>query len=544
MRKTPVLALLPSRKRPLDVAGLRAHCALQVESGQAAQTVESLLDLVAALAERCDRQELLLARLAHAQWGRKSERVSAAQLLLALPAVADVPEIPPAEELPASIPGDGTDDSSVPPPLSTPVPNKRKKLRQIPSNIPRVTTLSEPTEAQKVCAQCGLQKKHLGCESSEVLEWEPGGFRVEVTQQQKYACRGCEGEIVIGKGPDRVLDKAMPGPGLLAEIVVRKIKDHCPLERQSRIFQERFGVPLSASTLGEWMAGTADVLEPIAKRLRERGLQSPHLSSDDTPIQVLDTAHPKGVKRGRIWSFVCDEPLVFYEYTPNWQGAPIQELLKDYEGTLQGDGYAGLNPLYEKESGPKRAGCLAHARRKFVAAYHAGDLRVARTLQLIQELYVIERRANEDRCNVTERLRRRQESSAPRMKLLRQELDSLGNQAPPKTPLGVAITYALRQWDALTLFLSDGAQRIDNNHTERSLRPIAVGRKNWLFAGSDQGARRLAILYTVVGSCELAGISDPWEYVRDLLHKLSRSWPHSRLDELLPLAWLNARTNP
>jgi transposase len=116
------------------------------------------------------------------------------------------------------------------------VPTKRKKLRQIPQNIPRVTTLSEPTLAQKICAQCGLQKKHIGCESSEVLEWEPGGFRVEVTEQQKYACRGCEGEIVIGKGPDRVLDKAMPGPGLLAEIVVRKIKDHCPLERQSRIF--------------------------------------------------------------------------------------------------------------------------------------------------------------------------------------------------------------------------------------------------------------------------------------------------------------------
>ena len=537
MRKTPFLALQPSRKRPLDVAGLRAHCALQVENGQAAQTVESLLDLVAALAERCDRQELLLARLAHAQWGKKSERVSAAQLLLALPAVADVSELPPAEELTESLPGDSCGT-----PNPAPVQTKRKKLRHIPLNIPRVTTLSEPTLAQKICAQCGLQKNHIGCAVSEVLEWEPGGFRVEVTEQQKYACRGCEGEIVIGKGPDRVLDKAMPGPGLLAEIVVRKIKDHCPLERQSRIFQERFGVPLSASTLGDWMAGAADVLEPIAKRLRARGLQSSHLSLDDTPIQVLDTAHPKGVKRGHIWSFVSDEPLVFYEYTPNWQGAAIQELLKDYQGTLQGDGYAGLNTLYEKQSAPKRAGCLAHARRKFVAAYQAGDLRVARTLQLIQELYVIERRATADGCDVTERLRRRQKSSVPRMKLLRQELDSLGNQAPPKTPLGVAITYALRQWNALTLFLSDGAQRIDNNHTERSLRPIAVGRKNWLFAGSDHGARRLAILYTVVGSCELAGIRDPWEYVRDILQSLSRSWPHSRLDELLPLAWHNTRT--
>ena len=178
-----------------------------------------------------------------------------------------------------------------------------------------------------------------------------------------------------------------------------------------------------------------------------------------------------------------------------------------------------------------------------MAAFKAGDLRAARTLQLIQEPYQVERRANEDGCDSHERLRRRQESSAPRMQQLRKELDSLGSQAPPKTPLGVAITYALRQWDTLNLFLSDSAVCIDNNHCERSLRQIAVGRKNWLFAGSDAGARRLAILYTVVGSCELAGIRDPWEYVRDILQKLSRRWPQSRLDELLPLTWYRARSD-
>ena len=541
MRKAPFLILPPSRKRPLDTAGLRAHCAQQVENGQAAQVVESLLNLVESLAERCDRLELTLGRLAQAQWGRKSERISSAQLMLALPAVAELPALPPLEEPQGSIPTEDSDDSASSP-NPTPVPKKRKKLRQIPPHIPRVTTISEPADEEKICTQCGTQKKHIGCESSEVLEWEPGGFRVEVTAQQKYACRGCQGEVVMGKGPERVLDKAMPGPGLLAEVVVRKIKDHCPLERQSRIFGERFGVPLSASTLGDWLAGAADVLEPIAKRLRARGLQSLHLSTDDTPIQVLDTAHPKGIKRGHIWSFVSGDKIVFFEYTPNWQGAHVQELLKDFQGTLQSDGYAGLGGLFQKKGAPKRAGCLAHARRKFVAAFKAGDLRAARTLQLIQELYQVERRANEDGCDSQERLRRRQESSDPRMQQLRKELDSLGSQAPPKTPLGVAITYALRQWDTLNLFLSDGAVRIDNNHCERSLRQIAVGRKNWLFAGSDAGARRLAILYTVVGSCELAGIRDPWEYVRDILQSLSRSWPHSRLGELLPLAWHNTRT--
>ncbi|HMY59857.1 MAG TPA: IS66 family transposase, partial [Pseudomonadota bacterium] len=224
----------------------------------------------------------------------------------------------------------------------------RKKTRQIPAHIPRTTILSEPPEDQRICHDCGTHKHCIGSESSEVLEWEPGGFRVEVTERRKYACRRCGCGVVMGPGPSRVLPQAMPGAGLLAEVVVRKIKDSCPLDRQSRIFSERFGVPLSPSTLGEWLAGTADVLAPLSRRLREQGLQSPHLSFDDTPIRVLDPTHEKGVKRGHLWSFVSDEPLVFYEYTPSWSGAPIQSLLSDYSGTLQSDGYSGINTLHKR----------------------------------------------------------------------------------------------------------------------------------------------------------------------------------------------------
>jgi transposase len=377
----------------------------------------------------------------------------------------------------------------------------------------------------------------MGSEPSEVLEWEPGGFVVEVTERRKYACGRCQSGLVIGPAPDRVLDGAMPGPGLLAEVVVRKVKDHCPLERQSRIFGERFGVPLCASTLGEWLAGAAEVLAPLAARLREQGLRSRHLSLDDTPVRVLDPAHEKGVKRGHLWSFVSDAPLCFYLYTPSWSGGPIQELLGDYQGTLQSDGYAGLDPLYRKEMAPKRAGCLAHARRKFVQALEAGDLRAAAPLHWMQKLYAVERQAKREGLDAAGRHKLRQTASVPLMEKLHAELLSLGAQAPPKTPLGQAITYALRQWPTLQVFLWDGAQPIDNNHTERTLRPIAVGRKNWLFAGSDEGARRLAILYTLVQSSALCGISDPWHYLRDVLQKLSRGWPQSRLDELLPLAW-------
>ncbi len=532
MSRTPLTLFGPSRKAPLDVRGLRAHCQQRVAAGEAAETVDLLLDLVEALAARVEQLEQRVARMAQAQWGRQSERLSKAQLALALGESSPQAALPPAADENARADGDG--DSEPPAPARR---LARKKTRQIPAHIPRVTILSEPSEAQRMCSGCGHAKHLIGSESSEVLEWEPGGFRVEVTERRKYACRDCESGVVMGPGPSRVLPQAMPGAGLLAEVVVRKIKDSCPLDRQSRIFSERFGVPLSPSTLGDWLAGTADVLAPIARRLREQGLQSTHLSFDDTPIRVLDPAHPNGVKRGHLWSFVSDAPLVFYEYTPTWSGGPIQTLLSDYVGTLQSDGYSGVNALYKKESAPTRAGCLAHARRKFHVAYQAGDLRAAGPLRVIQRLYAIERRAKHDGCDAAERQRRRQAESQPLMQRLHDELQRLGAQAPPKTPLGQAITYALRQWPTLTVFVHDGAQRIDNNHTERTLRPVAIGRKNWLFAGSDDGARRLAILYTLVGSAEQAGLRDPWHYLRDVLHKLSQGWLHSRLDDLLPLSW-------
>lgn len=518
----------PLRKAPLDVAGLRAHCQQQVAQGQAPQTVELLLDLVESLALRVDQLETRLGQLQQAQWGRRSEKLSSAQLVLAL-----------GETEPQALTESADTQTESPEPQQPPAPSRknRKKPRQIPAHIPRITTLSEPSEAQKICDDCGVQKALIGSEASQVLEWEPGGFRVEVTERRKYACRGCQSGVVMGPGPQRVLEQAMPGAGLLAEVVVRKIKDHCPLERQSRIFSERFGVPLSASTLGDWVAGTAQVLAPIAQRLRHRGLSRAHLSFDDTPIRVLDPTHPKGVKRGHLWSFVSDEQVVFYEYTPSWSGKPIQKLLQDYQGTLQSDGYAGVDALYQKESAPLRAGCLAHVRRKFVLAFEAGDLRAAQPLLLIQQLYIVEKQAKQDGCDDAQRLQRRQQQSAPLMQKLHEQVQRLAAQAPPKTPLGQATTYALRQWKTLTVFVQDGAQSIDNNHTERTLRPVGVGRKNWLFAGSDEGARRLATLYTVVGSCEQAGLRDPWQYLRDVLNKLSRGWPQSRLDQLLPLHW-------
>lgn len=518
---------------------LRAHCAERVAAGEAAQTVDMLLDLIEAMSERMTRLEQQVDRLLRERYARKSERISSAQLTLALDAAAT----------PLQLPAPDSDDvpASPDPALSAPA-RRRRKVRKLcgdtlPAHLPRTHTVLEPTAEQRCCTECGSQKKYIGSETSEILDWVPGGFSVEQSERRKYACGTCESGVVIGPAPVRVLDGALPGPGLLAEILVRKGSDHCPLERQSRIFTGRYGVPLSPSTLGAWYSKSLDLLFPIAARIGQHALSRSHLSVDDTGVQVLDRSDSRGIKRGHLWPFRSDSE-VYFVYTPSWQGTPIQEVLKDFHGTLQTDGFSGLDALYRRPGAPIRAGCLAHLRRKFVQAFDQGDLRAASPLALLQRLYAVEKTASEDALDVAACQRLRDTRSRPLMTELRKQIDALCYQAPPKTPLGRAITYALRQWDTLTVFLDDGALRPDNNAVENTIRPVALGRKNWLFAGSDEGAKRLATLYTLLGSCQLAGLADPWAYLRDILDRISHNWPHARLDELLPLAWKSARSAP
>jgi transposase len=531
-------ALLPlrSRKPPLNVAELRSVCAQRVAAGEAEQTVDLLLDIVEHLVERLDRLELQVKRLQHDHYARKSERLSTGQLLLALG------ETPAPLPLPPADPQSPTAEPKALAPGHKEQRGQRKLVSgRLPAHLPRIMMTSDPPACDLSCAECGAAKKLIGTETSEILEWEPGGFRVQVFERRKYACRTCQSGVVIGPAPVRVIEGALPGPGLIAELIVRKMDDHCPVERQSRIFSGRFGVPLSPSTLGDWFSESAELLSPVAKRIGEKCLSRPRLGLDDTGLPVLDGRDSRGIKKGHLWPFVSESEVLFV-YTPSWQGKPIQELLKDFKGTLQTDGFAGLDALYCRPNAPIRAGCLAHLRRKFVQAFELGDVRASPPLLLIQKLYAIERQASEDALDAASRQRRREEFSRLLMAELRSQVDKLSYQAPPKTPLGRAITYALRQWDTLTVYLDDGALPIDNNHTERSLRPVGLGRRNWLFAGSDDGAKRLATLYTILGSCKLAGIADPWAYLRDVLDKLSRNWPYSRLDELLPQAWKAART--
>ncbi len=514
----------------MDMAALRTYCRERVAQGQADELIEPLLDVIEQQSDRLQRSEQRVAKLLQAAYGSKRERVSAGQLQLALGV------IPPSEivaELSAGLPDDRPKESTHRKRIRTP--------RHIPQTIERRTVLSEPPAHALWCDDCAQPKKYMGSELAEVLEYEPGGFYVERTDRRKYACPECQSGVVIGRGPDRVLEQAMPGAGLLAEVIVRKYGEYSPLYRQSKTFAQRYGIVLSASTLGDWVGGAAKVLEPLYKALLGRVVVRSHLSLDDTPVRVLDRAHEKGIKRGHLWSFCSDEEVVYF-YTPNWKGEPIVELLRDFFGVLQTDGLAGLNSLYKKqERTPKRAGCMAHARRKFVQALEAGDARAAVVLALMRKLYQLEAKATEQNLDSFGRLHLRQSQSAQVMAQLEKELSQLHAQAPPKTPLGQAVGYAMRQWKTLQTFLHDGAVQIDNNHCERTLRPIGLGRKNWLFGGSDEGASWLAIHQTLLSTAQLVGIRDPWEYLRDVLLKLSRGWPHARLSELLPKEWLAAR---
>jgi transposase len=347
----------------------------------------------------------------------------------------------------------------------------------------------------------------------------------------------------MGEPTPKPIDGARPGPGLLAHIIVSKYEDAQPLHRQVQQWR-RQGVELSPSTVGDWAAAAIDRLEPLYKEARRDALGRELLSMDDTPMPVLDRDHPSGIKKGRIWAYVADiDQVCFCEYTPTWAGLGPRTVLGGFKRYLQSDGYAGIDELFTGPDPPRRVGCHAHCRRKFVAALDAKDLRAAVVLELYQQLYEVEARARQDGAGPEELHRRRQALSRPVMERLHRVILDLHGKVVPKSPLGKATTYAINQWPTLTVFLEDGRLPIDNLHVERRHRKVALGRHNYLFCGSDEGARRHAIISTVLGNCALAGV-EPTAYLRDVLAKLAAGWPNARLAELMPRAWAAAQKHP
>ena len=426
------------------------------------------------------------------------------------------------------------------PPKTDPVTKVRKKKnanhkgrKPLPADLPRKTIDIEPSEDQKVCSVCHNEKQRIGTETTEVLEYVPASFFVKQYARHKYGCKKCESDISIGQLPPRAIDKGIAGEGLLAHIITSKYCDHLPLNRLEGIFK-RHDVDINVSTMCDWVGKSADLLEPLVNRMHEKILQSPKINTDDTPIPIKSKKRRGSTYNGYLWVYIDDKGNVVFDFTPNRSREGPIRFLGDYSGFVQADAYSGYDEFFRKGNATE-VGCHSHARRKFEYALDSDPVRAARMMVLWGRLYEIESRAKQENYSRVQLLRARQEEAKPVLEEIKSALDEYRDQVLPKNPMGKAITYAWNQWEALNRYIENPILDIDNNISERALRMVVIGRKNYMFAGSEAGAERAAIIYSLVASCKLNG-HDPFVYFRDVLRRVS-THPANRIDELLPSHW-------
>ncbi len=435
--------------------------------------------------------------------------------------------------------------SSLPPLMSVDTPQSRSRARraprQLPPELPRVIQIHEPASCQ--CPQCGEAMRRLGEDSSEQLDYVPGYFQVIRHVRPKLACGACA-RIEQASAPARPLERALPTAGLLAQVIGAKYADHCPLYRQEGIYR-RSGVELPRAMLAQWTRGAADLLDPLVQSLARYVLSASKLHADDTPVPVLEPGKGR-TRTARLWAYVRDDrpaagpdpPAVVYRYSPDRKGERPQSHLASFTGALQADGYSGFNGLYETGR-IREAACWAHARRKYHDVYIAERSgKAAEAIRRIGLLYAIERDIRGQAPS--DRRQQREIRSAPILASLQEWLRDTQRTLSVKSPLSQAIQYTLSRWVALTRYVNDGALEIDNNAAERAIRALVLGRRNYLFAGSDAGGETAARLYSLIGTCRLNGI-DPHAYLRHVLACVA-DHPVNRIQELLP--WNVALENP
>jgi transposase len=522
-------ATLPDLNQ-LDAAALRSlvlsqHEQILLQRQQLASQDEQLARKDEQLAWReaeIERLKLLIAKLKRMQFGRKSEKLERQieQLELQL----DELETAQAEEAAAS-PTPGA------PPLTR--DNGRPMRRPLPPHLPREVRKIAPKEV--ACPDCGGALKSLGEDVAEILEWIPASWKVIRQVRPKLACARCD-KIVQAEAPPRPIAHGLAGPGLLAHVLVSKYCDHLPLYRQAEIYA-REGVDLDRATLADWVGGASWLLQPLVEALRRHVMKAEKLHADDTPVPVLAPGNGK-TKIGRLWTYVRDDrpagdstpPAVWFAYSPDRKGEHPERHLREFRGVLQADAYAGFNHLYE-DGRIQEAACWAHVRRKFYDLHVAHKSPVAQeALERIAALYAIESEIRGRPPN--ERREMRQARARPLLESLRAWLESCLPKLSQKSDTTAAVKYALGLWPALVRYVDDGRLEIDNNAAERALRVVALGRKNYLFAGSNAGGERAAALYSLIGTAKLNGV-DPESYLRDVLARIAEH-PINRIEELLP----------
>jgi transposase len=488
-----------------------------------------------------EKLQLIIKELMRSRYRARSEKLDPDQLQLALEEVAQSLGAAQAAVDPEA-PADRKAAGERKPPL--------RNRGALPAHLPRVEVVIDVED--KRCPYCGGAMHVIGEDVAEMLDVVPALYQVKVIRRPRYGCRGCESAVVQAPAPERPLTGGMATEALLAQVLVAKYSDHLPLYRQAQIFA-RHGIDLDRSTLANWVGRACWWLRPLAELLQSSILSSPKIFADDTPVPVLDPGRGR-TKTGRLWSYARDDrpwqgplpPAVAYVYSENRQGAHPQSHLAAFAGVLQVDGYAGFNALAgegkeRKEGVVQFAFCWAHARRKFFDFHHAtGSPIAAEALRRIAELYQIEARIRGRLPD--QRARTRQAESRPLVEAMKTWLEGELARVSAKSALADAIRYALRHWKGLGLFLEDGRVEIDSNTVERTIRPIKLGAKNHLFAGSDGGAESWAILASLIQTAKLNGV-EPFAYLRDVLERIvSGQTKANELSSLLPWAWEASQT--
>jgi transposase len=553
--------------------------------------IAQLLDRNHDLQRNNSQLEHQLHELLRKLYGRSSEKLDASQLTLFAQMLGQLQS-----QTPTPTP---TPAAPLPQPPSNATPSKPVKTphgrRRFPEDLPRERKEHDLPADQKPCPCCGRERCRIGEEVTEKLEYIPAKVIVLQNVQFKYACAHCEQEakspqIELAEKPLDAIDKCMAGPGLLAYVIVAKHSDHLPLYRQEKILA-RHGIDIARSTMCDWMAGCAAALRPLYDLMKSRVLKSKVIHTDDTPVDVLDKNRQE-TRTGRFWDYLGDRehPDIVFDYTPSRsRDGPVRFLGsfgRDSKVYLQADAFGGYDGIYVApaamatatataspdvivppvEAGPTRVdralsginaflstiaalkagivevACWAHARRKFYEARNSDPARSAQAMAYIRLLYDVEDQAKEKHLGSPARAALRRQLALPRLAQFKAWLEtqqlSEGGGVLPKSPMGQAITYALNQYNALCVYVSDGDLAIDNNAGENALRRIGVGRKNWLFCGSDAGGQTAAILFSLIATCERHKVN-PFEYLRDLLDRIA-SQPISKLGDLLPSQWTAA----
>ncbi|NKB56764.1 MAG: IS66 family transposase [Alphaproteobacteria bacterium] len=490
----------------------------------------ALKGLVASLASEVKSQAVLIEKLQHQLAGMRQHRFgSRSEALDQLALTLEDEEIAASAQEPAS--DDANADQSA-------APKDKPKRKPLPGHLPRNETTLSPGDA---CGECGGALKTLGDDVTEELEYVPGRFVVNRIVRPRMACTCCE-TFHQAALPSRPIEHGRPGPGLLAHVLVNKYADHSPLYRQSQIFQ-REGIDLDRSTLADWVGKSTALLEPLADAVARHVLKGQALFADDTPVKMLTPGSGK-TRTARLWAYVRDErpwageahPAAWYQFSSDRKGVRPREHLADFTGFMHADGYAGVNDLYRTGKVTEVA-CMAHIRRKFVDIHKAQGSAIAEeAIKRIATLYGVEKEVRGQ--SPDQRVKIRQRQSKPIFDDLESWLHAQLTRISGKSPLAGAIRYALTRMKKLRPYLDHGFLELDNNTAERSMRPIALGRKNYLFMGSEAGGKSAAIAYTLIETAKLNGV-DPQAWLTDTLaciadHKINR------IDELLP--WRYAQT--